>query len=166
MSTRWAEFVSCVRSTLLEDGGAQGRRVVIRLLEALLRDREFTGSVLADDSPQVKLLHHDPEVGFSIFGHVFLLPERIPPHDHGPTWAIYGQAAGTTVMGEWEVLEAPRAHLPGRVRLLETHRLEAGQVRLYAEGAVHSLRRDGPAKLIRIEGQPFARALRSRYVTE
>jgi hypothetical protein len=75
------------------------------------------------------------------------------PHDHGPSWAIYGQARGETLMNDWEIVEPPRAGQPGLVRHRRAYRLTPGMAHVYNEGDVHSPRRDGPTRLIRIEGR-------------
>jgi hypothetical protein len=76
------------------------------------------------------------------------------PHDHGPTWAIYGQAAGETVMTDWAIVSPPpREGLPGKARHLREYTMRPGSARIYNEGDVHSPRRNGPTRLLRIEGR-------------
>ena len=93
-------------------------------------------------------------MGFAILGHVFREARRTPPHDHGASWAIYGQAVGETTMDGWEVTAPATAEKPGQVRLRDSSVLRPGSARVYNEGEIHSPRREGPAKLVRIEGQP------------
>ena len=37
------------------------------------------------------VLYEDPELGFCILAHNYAGSKESPPHDHGPSWAIYGQ---------------------------------------------------------------------------
>ena len=59
-----------------------------------------------------------------ILAHNYEGPKESAPHDHGPSWAIYGQARGETAMNDWSLLEAAglrvslRRDLAGRDRCL------------------------------------------------
>ncbi|QFY42745.1 hypothetical protein F6R98_09010 [Candidatus Methylospira mobilis] len=143
-----------VRNTLLADPGLSGRDTVRALLEEVARDSAFAQQYLGDDQPQRKLLYQDPDLGFAILGHVFHEARRTQPHDHGSSWAIYAQIAGVTTMDGWEVVEPATAETPGKVRLRDSATLTPGTARVYNEGEIHSPRREGSAKLIRIEGNP------------
>ena len=80
-------------------------------------------------------------------------PKESQPHDHGKYWAIYGQAEGETIMSDWELVEPARESKPGKVRHVRAYPLRPGMAKLYNEGDIHSPRRDGPTRLIRIEGR-------------
>ena len=147
-------FSRQVHDTLLADPGPAGREKVRVLLEDLIKDRDFAALHLTDDQPQRHVLYQDPDLGFAILGHVFKEARRTQPHDHGSSWAIYGQVAGETTMDGWEIVEPATAEAPGKVRLRDSATLTPGTARVYNEGEIHSPRRDGSAKLIRIEGQP------------
>ncbi|MGH7030569.1 MAG: hypothetical protein ACREEZ_09105, partial [Stellaceae bacterium] len=84
-------------------------------------------------------------------------------HDHGPTWAIYGQAKGETMMSDWELVEAAAEDKPGRVRLVRQYSLTPGMAHVYNEGDLHSPRRDGPTRLIRVEGRNVEKIRRLAY---
>ena len=43
--------------------------------------------------------------GFCICGHVYANEAIGFPHDHGSSWAVYGQASGETEMTDWEILK-------------------------------------------------------------
>ncbi len=81
-------------------------------------DKNFVGMYLTDDAPDRKILYEDPELGFCILGHVNHGAKGSKPHDHGPTWAIYGQASGETIMSDWEMLSPPENGEPGQVKLV------------------------------------------------
>jgi hypothetical protein len=116
-------------------------------------DEEFVAKNLGDDVPERKILFEDPELGFCILGHVNHGAKESKPHDHGPTWAIYGQARGETVMTDWALVTAPGEGQPGTARRIREYTLKPGMAHLYNEGVLHSPRRDGPTRLIRIEGR-------------
>ena len=145
-----------IRAALAAEPGAAGRQASCRFVEKALRDDAFIETHLGDRAPGAaprELLFEDPELGFCICGHVYGDAAHSQPHDHGATWAIYGQARGRTEMTDWRIVEADEGDKPALVEPVESYALEPGQARLYDVGAVHSPRRAQPTKLIRIEGR-------------
>ena len=157
------QFASTCRTILEADPGPEGRKKVCAVVQDVLKDKAFVAKHLGDDVPERKILYEDPTLGFCILAHVNRGAKESNPHDHGTTWAIYGQAEGSTVMSDWDVLSRPTADKPGTVRLKGTYPLEPGMAHVYNEGDVHSPRRDGPTRLIRIEGQNTDRIKRYPY---
>jgi hypothetical protein len=113
--------------------------------------------------PERKILYEDPELGFCILGHVYRGAKESAPHDHGPTWAIYGQAEGETLMNDWEKVEEATADKAGKVRHVRSYPLKPGMAYLYNEGDLHSPKREGATRLIRIEGQNVEKIKRLSY---
>ena len=95
------QFSHTCHRILADDPGVTGRKKVCALVEEVLKDDEFVAAHLGDDVPERKVLYEDPELGFCILGHVNHGARESKPHDHGPSWAIYGQARGETVMSDW-----------------------------------------------------------------
>ena len=157
------QFASTCRAILEADPGPDGRKKVCAVVQDVLKDKAFVAKHLGDDVPERKVLYEDPTLGFCILAHVNRGAKESNPHDHGTTWAIYGQAEGSTVMTDWEVLSRPAADKPGKVRVRGSYPLEPGMAHVYNEGDVHSPRRDGPTRLIRIEGQNTDRIKRCPY---
>jgi hypothetical protein len=147
------EFAAACHSILAADPGPEGRKRVCNLVGEVCADREFVAKHLGDEVPERKILYEDPELGFCILGHVNHGARESKPHDHGPTWAIYGQARGETIMTDWELVAAPGEGKPGKARRIRDYALKPGMAHLYNEGVLHSPRRDGPTRLIRIEGR-------------
>jgi hypothetical protein len=86
-----------------------------------------------------------------------------PPHDHGPSWAIYGQARGETEMSDYELLEPASEAKPGKVRKIRTYKLTPGVAHVYNEGDLHSPTRTASTHLIRIEGVNMEKVRRLKY---
>jgi hypothetical protein len=147
------QFSAACHQLLTQEPGPAGRRKVCALLQEVLQDEAFVARHLTDDGPERKILYEDPALGFCILAHVYRGPKESAPHDHGSTWAIYGQARGETVMSDWTVVEPAAEGKPGKVRLARSYTLKPGAAHLYNEGDLHSPRRDGPTRLIRIEGR-------------
>jgi hypothetical protein len=135
------------------DPGVGGRNQVCALIKQALDDKEFVAKHLGDDVPERKVLYEDRELGFCILAHVNHGARASKPHDHGPTWAIYGQAEGETIMSDWALVEPASEDQPGKVRLVREYALSPGMAYVYNEGDLHSPRRDGTTKLIRVEGR-------------
>src|SRR6266436_2243120 len=110
------QFSTECHRILSEDPGVDGRKKVCALVQDVLKDEDFVTTHLHDDVPERKILYEDPELGFCILGHVNQGARESKPHDHGPTWAIYGQARGKTIMSDWSMLEPASEDKPGKVR--------------------------------------------------
>jgi hypothetical protein len=158
-----AQFAEACHRILAADPGPGGRKQVCELLKDVLRDDAFIARHLGDDVPERKILYEDPALGFCILAHHYQGAKESQPHDHGPTWAIYGQARGTTVMTDWVLVERATEDAPGVVRHARSYTLEPGMAHVYNEGDLHSPRRDGPTRLIRIEGRNMDTVRRLRY---
>ncbi len=148
---------------LAETPGPGGRRKVCELLKDVLKDEGFVAAHLSEDGPERKIIYEDPELGFCILAHVYKGAKESKPHDHGPSWAIYGQAKGTTMMNDWALVEPAAEGKPGKVRHVRSYPLEPGMAHVYNEGDLHSPRRDGPTWLIRIEGTNMDKVKRLAY---
>ena len=85
--------------------GPEGRAKVCALVQKACADEAFVAQYLPADGPERKILYEDPDFSFCILAHVYRDAKESAPHDHGPTWAIYGQASGQTVMSDWDMIE-------------------------------------------------------------
>jgi predicted metal-dependent enzyme (double-stranded beta helix superfamily) len=153
MTITLEKFSNDVRNLLLADTGVDGREKVRGLLQQVLIDQTFTAQYVRDDQPQRTVLYEDAELGFAILAHVYHAAKQTQPHDHGVSWAIYGQVAGESLIQDWEIVEPASDAVPGKVRQKGARTLSPGVAITYNEGDIHSPSRTGPAKLIRIEGQ-------------
>ena len=156
-------FAAAAHDILTADPGPAGRERLRALVEGVLKDDAFVSQHLGDDVPERKILYTDPQLGFCILGHVYRGARESNPHDHGPTWAIYGQARGETLMNDWTLVEKATESKPGKVRHLRSYPLKPGMAHVYNEGDLHSPRRDGPTRLIRIEGTNMDTVKRLAY---
>jgi len=157
------EFAADIRAALNADPGPGGREAVRALVQRALRDEEFVARYVPPELPQERnILYEDPELGFCICAHNYHGAKRGKPHDHGPTWAIYGQAAGETEMTDWRIVSPAQDSEPAKVELARSYRLCPGDAHLYEPGDVHAPLRDGPTRLIRIEGKNTDRIERTR----
>jgi len=157
------QFATEAHKILAADPGPEGRKKICELVSRACTDPDFVAKHLPDDGPDRKILFEDPELGFCILGHVNNGAKQSQPHDHGPTWAIYGQAVGETIMTDWEKLAPASETQTGKVRHVREYALKPGAAYVYNEGDLHSPRRDASTKLIRIEGRNVEKIRRFPY---
>ncbi|MEJ6020735.1 hypothetical protein [Ramlibacter sp. PS4R-6] len=157
MATTLQSLAAGCKRALFEDAGPAGRTRAAGLLSAALRDTGFVKEVFARPVGERQVAYEDPQLGFCILAHESSHAREGKPHDHGPSWAIYGQAEGQSVMNEFEVVS------PGRVRKVRSVTLSPGDAHVYNEGAIHAVTHAGPTRLVRIEGVDLAKAKRGVY---
>jgi len=158
------QFAKDCRTALLQDPGPAGRELVRQYTEKACSDPAFACQYLGPDAQDDrKILYEDPDLRFCILAHVYKGQKNSAPHDHGPSWAVYGQVAGVTEMNEWRLLKKPENGAPGKVEKVRTYELKPGTAYLYNEGDLHSPRREGDTKLIRIEGQDLTKIKRDKF---
>lgn len=163
MSHTLESFSAECHRLIAAEPGLAGREKVRQLLESVLRDGAFVANyVLPLDQPKT-VLYEDAELGFQILGHCHKGASEGNPHDHGPSWAIYGQARGETTMTEWK--HAGPVDPDGRqpVEPKTRYVLTPGTARLYNERTLHSTKRDAGTHLIRITGTDVDKVERGRY---
>jgi hypothetical protein len=163
MSYTLEQFATRCHDMLKAHPGRAGREQVCSLLQEVLQDVQFVATYLGDDVPERKMLYEDPELGFCILAHAYTGAKESPPHDHGPSWAIYGQGCGETEMTDWELVTPATEHTPGTVRRARTYTLKPGMAYVYHEGQLHSPRREDVTRLMRIEGTNMEKVQRLRY---
>jgi hypothetical protein len=156
-------FASECRRILAADPGPAGRERVRDLVQEVLKDEKFLATYLNDNTPDRQVIYEDPDLGFCICAHINREAREANPHDHGTSWAIYGQAFGETEMSDWEIIESASQDKPGKVRRGRVYSLKPGMAHLYNEGDVHSPRRVAATGLIRIEGTDTQKLKRFSY---
>lgn len=156
-------FAARCRDILKAENNPSGRSKVCALLQEALKDEGFVAKTLDDVTPERKILYEDPDLGFCILAHNYQGPKESPPHDHGPSWAIYGQAKGETAMSDWELVEPATPEKPGKVRKTRSYKLTPGVAHVYNEGDLHSPSRTDSTRLIRIEGTNMEKVKRLKF---
>jgi hypothetical protein len=158
------QYSADCRAALLKDAGPAGRELVRQHTARASTDPEFVAKYLGPDADsERRILYEDPDLQFCILAHVYRGARTSPPHDHGPSWAVYCQVAGVTEMTDWRLVEKPAEGRPGKVEKVRTYTLTPGTAHLYNEGDLHSPRREGDTRLIRIEGRDLTKVKRDRF---
>ncbi|TAJ40085.1 MAG: hypothetical protein EPO55_10100 [Reyranella sp.] len=162
MATTLEQLGTDIRAALKADAGPAGKQAICAIVSKVLRDEAFIAKHLtAEQCKPRKVLYEDPELGFCICGHVYEKPAHGAPHDHGPSWAIYGLAVGDTEMTDWRIVKKGDGEAPTLVTAEKSYVMRPGDAHFYDVGVVHSPKRDGLTKLVRIEGSNLDHIKRS-----
>ena len=109
-------------------------------LKRLLENKDFIAKYCGDEQPHgVKVLYEDPELGFQVLAHINNKARVSPPHDHGASWAIYGQATKWTDMTEWAARGRRQRSQARQAQAGEEISAQSGQAGIYQDGAIHSI---------------------------
>ena len=158
------QFIADCRTALTRDPGPAGRQEVRARLERLLANPDFVREHCGDDAPSgVKILYEDPKLGFQVLAHVYDTARVSPPHDHGESWAIYGQATKYTDMTEWERTENGGAPGHADLKAVKKYRLNPGQAGIYQDGRIHSIDYPAKARFVRVTGVDLERIPRHKF---
>jgi hypothetical protein len=156
------QFVTDCRAALKRDPGPAGRESVRVNLERLLTNADFVAKTCGEGVPTgLKVLYEDKELGFQVLAHVNDKARKSPPHDHGDSWAIYGQATKYTDMIEWERAAGDDKH--AELKEVKRYRLNPGQAGIYQDGKIHSIDYPDRARFIRVTGTNLDNIHRVRF---
>lgn len=163
MAHTMESFAAQCHEFIKSEPGPAGRQKICGLLREVLKDEQFVKQYCDSNTSERNIMYEDPEYGFCIISHNYEGPKESAPHDHGPSWAIYGQARGETAMNDWSLLEKATPEKTGKVKHVRTYKLTPGDAHLYNEGDLHSPSRKASTKLIRIEGVNMEKVRRFKF---
>jgi predicted metal-dependent enzyme (double-stranded beta helix superfamily) len=147
------EFCADCRVALKADPGEGGHEIVRQSLEKLLKDEEFVAQYCSLDAEVgIRTVYRDPETDFNVLVHVYDKGKSGPPHDHGTSWGVYGQAIGYTDMTMWDRTDGGTG--VGRAELASTKdiRLKPGMAAKVEVGDIHSIQFPDGARFVRVTG--------------
>lgn len=158
------QFCDDCRASIKADTGDAGREEIRRNLERLLANADFVAAHCGPDAARgVHRLYHDAETDFHVLAHIYEKGTESPPHDHGSSWAIYGQAVGHTDMTVWARKDDGAVEGHAVVEPARRFRLEAGDVGCFNPGDIHSIKFPDGARFVRVTGTDLNRIGQARY---
>jgi hypothetical protein len=158
------QFISDCRGALKRDPGPAGREQVRSKLEQLLRNPAFVEKYCGDEVPRgLHLLHEDKDLGFQVLAHINDKARVSPPHDHGASWAIYGQATKYTDMIEWEREDNGGDPKHATLKPAKKYRLLPGHAGIYQDGKIHSIDYPDYSRFVRVTGTNLDNINRVRF---
>ena len=164
MTYELEDFCRDCHQTLARGAGPEALEAVRQSLARLLANGAFVERTCGPEAQQgLHLLYEDGELGFQVLAHVNEKPRVSPPHNHGESWAVYGQAIGHTDMTEFRRVDdgADAAH--AKLEVTRKYRLNPGEVGIYASGAIHSIDYPEKSRFIRITGTNLDRIYRDAF---
>jgi hypothetical protein len=161
------QFAADCRDILKSDSGPAGRRQVIGKLEALLMEDDFVAEHCGPDAKVgSNLIYEDRQLGFQVLAHIMDKGYDGGPHDHGESWAIYGQAVKHTDMTDWRRTDDRSQEGKADIEPVRTYRMERGQAGIFDDGAIHSIAYPEGARFVRVTGCDLSTIARGRYNPE
>lgn len=158
------EFCRDAKDALKGTPGPDGREKVRVLLEKLLTNKEFVDKAVGPDAPKGRTkLYEDKELGFVVLGHVNEGAHKSPPHDHGSSWAVYGQAIKHTDMTVWKRLDKGDGAGTAELEQVKSYRLEPGHAGRYDVGDIHSIDYPDGSRFVRVTGRDLDYVQRLKY---
>ena len=159
-------FVKDAQASLKAHDGPAGREKVRVLLEKLLTDKAFVDEAVGPKAPHgTRKLYVDKEQGFVVLAHVNDKPHKSPPHDHGSSWAVYGQAINHTDMSEFRRVGGGSGAGEARLEQTRAYRLEPGHAGVYDVGAIHAIDYPAGSCFVRVTGRDLDYVQRLKYDT-
>ena len=167
MSYSLSDFCDDTRAILLERDDHSGRDSVRQKLELLLCDAAFCAAYVGPDSdPGVIQIFEYPNFHFCVLAYNMAESRTSPPHDHGGSWAVYGQAVGYTDMTIWSVAESGDGTRDDDIEPVRTFRLEPGQAGLFDVREIHSIQYPDDSKFVRVTGVDMSQETRRVFDLE
>lgn len=156
-------FCSDARALLKSDAGPAGVEQVRRKMEALVRDpgfvaEHFHGGVKYGP----RRLFVDPELGFEVLAYRAEKARHSPAHDHGDSWALYGQVRDYTEMTEYNRLDDGKDPDLARIEVKGRYQLEKGQVGTFWGSQLHSTYTPVDCCYLRVTGTDLEKRPRVR----
>ena len=122
-------------------------------MERLLVDPGFVKEYFGDDQPLgLKRIHIDPQLGFEVMTYRYTEARKSNPHDHGNSWAIYGQVAEYTEMTEWDRLDDGSNPEQAKLKPNPSYRLTPGKAGMYYGRQLHSTATPVGTRYLRVTG--------------
>jgi hypothetical protein len=161
------EFCRDAQTALKAAPGPAGRQRLREHLEQLLANAAFVERELGPQAPLGRrTLYEDKELGFVVLAHVNKDPHKSPPHDHGSSWAVYGQAYAHTDMTEYRRTDGSEGAGKASLEEVRRYRLLPGQAGVYDVGAIHAIDYPAGTRMIRVTGKDLDHVERLRYDTK
>lgn len=154
------DFCADGRATLAKDQGDSGRERICKDLEKLLLNADFIAKYLSNDSPSgMHPIYEDADYGFMVLTYKMPDARVSPPHDHGDSWAIYGQVSAYTDMTVWQ----PAAADDDKLEAVKSYRLNPGMAGVYHPGDIHSIDYPAGSTFVRVTGKDLSKVARKVF---
>ena len=154
MAYQFENFLNDCRDAYNPANGKANLEIIQHKLGKLLQsNQEFVES---ECGPLVEFgvheIYRDPERGFIVYAHIPEKGRTSPPHDHGASWAIYGQTKKFTDMTEYRRLDDGLQDDYAKIEASKQYRLIPGMVGKFGPHEIHQISFEDGARFVRITG--------------
>ena len=157
-------FCADCQKDIAEAGDASNLENVRTNLEKLLENQDFLDATCGpDEEAGTHVLYQDPDKDFMVLAHINPTGKTSPPHDHGKSWAIYGQAIQFTEMSEYDRVDDETEDGIAEVSLRKKYRLEPGMAGMFKAHEIHSIHFPDNARFIRVTGTDLTQLHTKRF---
>lgn len=147
------EFCDDCRESVKTNPPEPAHEQIRQNLQRLLSDETFVAANCGPDAePGIHTVYRDPETDFNVLVHVYEAGKTGPPHDHGTSWGVYGQAVLHTDMTMWERTDDGARDGHADIKARETIRLDPGMAAKVEVGDIHSIHFPDGARFVRVTG--------------
>ena len=161
------KFITDCRAALSDNSDSWGREKVRASLCKLLIEDTFVNE---NCGPKLEagtsLLYQDEDLGFQIVAHIMGDAYEGGPHDHGASWAIYGQAVRYTDMTEWIRVDDGSKDGFAKIEKAKVYRLQPGDAGVFDDHKIHSISYPSGARFLRVTGVDLSTIKRARFNTK
>lgn len=139
---------------ILKNGSSRAQVEKVKTpMERLLVDPQFLAEYFNDQHPQgLKRIYVDSQLGFEVMSYRYDKARASQPHDHGDSWAIYGQVREYTEMAVWERTDDGSDPDHATLREKTRYRLNPGQAGVYYGRELHSIAMPDHSRYLRVTG--------------
>lgn len=146
-------FCADAKDLLGGSPGPVGRDACRAALEKLLKDEDFLRDHCGPERKAgIETVYRDEELGFNVLIHAYETGKSGPPHDHGDSWAIYGQAVGETIMSTWKRVDDGSAAGKAKLEKDQTYQLDPGMAGIFEPRDIHSIVITDNCRFVRVTG--------------
>ncbi len=166
MAQALQEFCSDARMILKAGASRAALEKVKASLACLLTDADFIKQQFADNAAiGLRRIYTDPDLGFEVLTYRWDKARNSQPHDHGDSWAIYGQVHEYTEMTEYERTDDRSDPQRATLSAKSKYRLNPGQAGIYWGRELHSTATPVGACYVRVTGTDLENIPRIRIDT-
>ena len=167
MAYDFLEFCEDCRQAILLQNNCNALENIRQKLEELLKNPAFVSKYCGPTNEiGVHTLYHDREFDFMVLAHISDRGRKSPPHDHGESWAIYGQAVGQTIMREYERLDDGKITGKAEIKQIKEYRLEPGCAGIFGPRQIHSISFSDGARFVRVTGKDLSKISTRKFDQE
>lgn len=163
MSYSLQDFSRDTREILKTGSGRPQVEKIKAHMERLLLDAKFVKEYFGERQPLgLHRIYIDPQFGFEVMTYRYDEARKSQPHDHGDSWAIYGQVAEYTEMTVWERTDDGSDPDYAKLRARTSYRLNPGHAGVYYGRELHSTATPVNTRYLRVTGTDLENVERLR----